>query len=683
MIIERLILKNFRQFNEIQSIDFSTRSDKNITVIHGANGSGKTSLLNAFKWCFYGETDFDTYNDNILNDASIYNSKFGDEIEIEVIVSFYHNSQKYTAKRVQQYRVITEVDAESINESVFILEVIDDSGETKRLASPQVHLKSILPKDLQPYFFFNGERIEHISGVNQTNQIQEAIKRLMGLEIVDRSKKHLKSLKSIYNKQLQNLAGDEEKLLLLAVDNVENKIDRAEILISELDSKKTNFLNKITDIDNKLKKFEKSRKAQERREDLESKVKRNDDEIKDIIARQNKYLSTSAFIKISSGLFESCTALIDKNRQKGILPYRINHQFISDRIKMGECICGHEIEPGSKYHQTLLKVQHDASIDEHQSNYTDVNAFLKSCSGLVETFDDEYTVAATRYKSLIKKNTELSIEIDEAGAEISNLDDKLINELEIERSNAGEGLNTLSGDISFTKLKITDLKKELVEKQKFLSRIQEQKSEKTQANMALDLSNRMITCLNELSSALVGQVRDDLSGRVEATFKSIIRKPLRAIIDEKYCLQVLKQGPDGNELLVSEQSTGERQVTSLCFIASIISLAKDKHNSLNKDSFLQGGLYPLVMDSPFGALDDDYREKVASKVSELAEQVVIFVSNSQWSGNVKAACEEKVGKSYKLVYHSPKIKSEHQNEYTRCSDTKFEYSTLQEIKNEQ
>ena len=29
-----------------------------VTVIHGSSGSGKTTLLNAFKWCFYGQTDF-------------------------------------------------------------------------------------------------------------------------------------------------------------------------------------------------------------------------------------------------------------------------------------------------------------------------------------------------------------------------------------------------------------------------------------------------------------------------------------------------------------------------------------------------------------------------------------------------------------------------------------------------
>ena len=70
MQIESIKISNFRQFFHETKIKFSVSSLKNVTVIHGANGSGKTSLLNAFKWCFYGYTDFETGNDNILNEAA-------------------------------------------------------------------------------------------------------------------------------------------------------------------------------------------------------------------------------------------------------------------------------------------------------------------------------------------------------------------------------------------------------------------------------------------------------------------------------------------------------------------------------------------------------------------------------------------------------------------------------------
>lgn len=43
MLLKKMNLENFRQFIGTQSIDFSTEPDRNVTIILGENGSGKTS----------------------------------------------------------------------------------------------------------------------------------------------------------------------------------------------------------------------------------------------------------------------------------------------------------------------------------------------------------------------------------------------------------------------------------------------------------------------------------------------------------------------------------------------------------------------------------------------------------------------------------------------------------------
>ncbi len=57
MEIKSIKLINFRQFKNA-SIDFSTDSQKNVTIIIGENGTGKTTLEQAFFWCLYGITKF-------------------------------------------------------------------------------------------------------------------------------------------------------------------------------------------------------------------------------------------------------------------------------------------------------------------------------------------------------------------------------------------------------------------------------------------------------------------------------------------------------------------------------------------------------------------------------------------------------------------------------------------------
>ena len=57
MLLQSIELQNFRQFIN-EKIDFSTDPERNVTLIIGENGTGKTTFAQAFFWCLYGETDF-------------------------------------------------------------------------------------------------------------------------------------------------------------------------------------------------------------------------------------------------------------------------------------------------------------------------------------------------------------------------------------------------------------------------------------------------------------------------------------------------------------------------------------------------------------------------------------------------------------------------------------------------
>ena len=57
MLLQSIELKNFRQFVN-EKIDFSVDQDRNVTLIIGENGTGKTTFAQAFFWCLYGTTEF-------------------------------------------------------------------------------------------------------------------------------------------------------------------------------------------------------------------------------------------------------------------------------------------------------------------------------------------------------------------------------------------------------------------------------------------------------------------------------------------------------------------------------------------------------------------------------------------------------------------------------------------------
>jgi DNA sulfur modification protein DndD len=676
MLIESLKIENFRQFYNEVEINFSTDSEQNVTVVHGANGSGKTSLLNAFKWCFYGETDFDTLNEKILNEAAIQAQNRDGVLSIRISVNFRHEGKYYGAMRQQRFKCVGTLSAEAIEESVFNLDVIGEDGQTIRSLTPFVELKAILPEDLQPYFFFNGERIEHIAGVNQGSQVRDAIRKLMGLELVDRAIVHLTKARKQYRSIVREEVSEEQKELHDLIQQKEEDVERLIVSIATAKDAEVSAKNELKRISSELKKFEKSRELQEKRDALDDRLKDNLEAISLTRNRQKKLIDENGFLVTSNMMFENCRALVEKNRKKGVLPYGIKEQFIDDRIDIGVCICGTEILVNTAEHKCLLEVRRTAGTDDLESAYTGVSALIRNHEEVVEKFREDYKAEAKVLAELLSQSETMRIALDEISAQLKHVDDVKISQLEKSRERAEESSDRALMEKGTATGNLEEAKVEVSKNQELLERLDNQKKVQNVAKYRMDKAQGIVEIMGSLQEALANQVRRDLSARVDETFKSIIRKPVRAIIDDNYSLQVLKMSAEGEEYVASEQSTGERQVTSLSFIASIISLAKEKHGQ--KAMFFQGGLYPLVMDSPFGALDDEYREKVASKVSELSEQVIMFVSNSQWKGKVKDACEERVGKSYKLIYHIPNLAKEKVTEYQVRSDNGFEFSTLEE-----
>ena len=54
MIISSITLNNYRLYRGLNKIDFKPEENKNIFLISGENGFGKTTFLHSLLWCLYG-----------------------------------------------------------------------------------------------------------------------------------------------------------------------------------------------------------------------------------------------------------------------------------------------------------------------------------------------------------------------------------------------------------------------------------------------------------------------------------------------------------------------------------------------------------------------------------------------------------------------------------------------------
>ena len=184
MLLKSIKLENFRQFRN-ESIDFAQgEGGKNVTIIIGENGTGKTTFAQAFFWCLYGETEFS--DKIILNKMVATEMTPGSEEKVRVTLALRHGEVDYTLIREQAYHKDYANNVKGDN-TVFDIAIKDTSGNTSYVKKSQceAEVKSILPKELSRYFFFDGERIEKmskdISTGKKATDFAEAVKGLLGL----------------------------------------------------------------------------------------------------------------------------------------------------------------------------------------------------------------------------------------------------------------------------------------------------------------------------------------------------------------------------------------------------------------------------------------------------------------------------------------------------------------------
>lgn len=664
-------IENFRQFSGLHKMDLDVKvSDKkNVIVIHGENGSGKTTLLNAFKWCFYDQTDFDSRNEKLLNERSVSAADVGVSIKMAVRVEFEHEELRHTAERISLFRKVNGNAYEAIGGSTFKLFWIDSAGAFKDSQNAETHMSQILPVKMQPYFFFNGERIEKLAHVNASDQVQSAIKNLMGLEIVERADRHLsgpvlsklrKELKEASPKDLADVI-DAENVLVDTIVKTKEEIENVERNISEF-KEELNLVNKALENNQEVSGL------QRERQELETEIELLNERRSRLLRERRDYLSANACLAFTESLVATSAGILDDKRKKGELPFKVKEQFITDLLDQEKCICDRSLDFGSKPYLAV-------SAFKNSTTSLDVeNAFIETSSTLNQMVKGRTELFA-RLKSFQLDEMNIATDIDRKQGRIDVIAKQIggreaedIAKLEAKRGDLSEkrdASNSKKGGLLST---LRMWEEQLAVKKHEREKLSLLNARGDVARKRLELAEEVKRVIGSLYVALAEQVRTKLSAKVHDTFKTIMRKTYWAEISEEYTLQIYKE-VGGIKQIVYEKSTGESQIASLSFVGSIVSLARDRANDQTSENF-KGGIFPIVMDSPFGALDDDYREKIAKYIPELAEQVIILVSGSQWRDAVETQVAPRMAREYTFYSLTPADRQERDevHEYTEIKE---------------
>ena len=184
MLLKSLLIKDFRQFKGRQQISFATDNDRNVTIIMGDNGTGKTSLAQVFTWCLYGETSFD--DKILLCKATSASMLTNTEETVRAELTLEHNGTEYTIISEQRYRKDSSGTIRASGQRSFDIAFKNPDGtrDYVKQLDTEIRMKEILPKELSKYFFFDGERIGNMSKEIKRGRSQEfagAVQSLLGL----------------------------------------------------------------------------------------------------------------------------------------------------------------------------------------------------------------------------------------------------------------------------------------------------------------------------------------------------------------------------------------------------------------------------------------------------------------------------------------------------------------------
>ena len=213
MKINKIKFQNFRIYKGVNEILFTPNSPKNISIIAGKNGFGKTTFLTSLIWVFYGrmmsEVE-DKYKKDIKN-AGGYDKFLKTLLNREIKSDFENNKTNSSIFLVEIE--LTDILIPSIPcKSVLIRRSYNLRTETEELkifidgieneltkeVGYEVFINDfILPREIAKFFFFDAEKIVSLAEAKskaELRNLSKAYSEVLGIKKYEDLKKNLETL---------------------------------------------------------------------------------------------------------------------------------------------------------------------------------------------------------------------------------------------------------------------------------------------------------------------------------------------------------------------------------------------------------------------------------------------------------------------------------------------------------
>ena len=415
MLMKKLELHNFRQYIGDQSIEFSCDPHKNVTLILGKNTSGKTTLIQAFRWVLYNDCNFTGKKDDpksVLNSDVKRMMRAGDTEEAKVTLYFTHQNMDYEVSRRYEYRSKISGDAYLSDQFPASLYYYPNGERKAVIGGFDTKRNEILPESLAEYFFFDGEKIAQS---RNPDRVKDSINTIMGLVPLQHMAAHLaEGRTNVYNTLRSSLKSDP------GIESINGKIDRVKRDIERDERNCNEAHNRYMDASNRA---ENLRVEMELIKDLANaaaELKTVDDELgksNDRIAMIEKDITKSFAHAMTEAMenyisLDILNSLAGNNYEDKGIP-GMTAAAIHYLLDNGKCICGNDLSTNESCRnelQELLTYLPPESIGAQITHLrTDLNRLASEDSKqeLFKTYDNSFNQQLEHVEMLDARYQEL------------------------------------------------------------------------------------------------------------------------------------------------------------------------------------------------------------------------------------------------------------------------------------
>lgn len=650
MQLKEITLNNFRIYKGRNTINLLPDKNKNIIIISGKNGFGKTTFLMSLVWCLYGKQMAmvdELYKTEIAQKGSYAKYIAGSMNRLAELqgdskfsVSLTFTGVKMLTGNYSEVQITRSYDTRTLNESVVVLidgqlnEIIRDLTTDKQDGAEIFIRDFILPIEIAKFFFFDAEKIVSLAEINSTEQrknLSKAYTEVLGIKKYEDLKETLESLQDDYRKK--SATPDDRKYFNQIMADIVNKsieIENLDEQIQKLTEEKDEKKSESEEIQKKLViegnsiTMEELNKLKEQESGYKEKIESLKNELRDLFDLIPFGLAGSVLNDVADQLdkeqnyneakfqqenVEQKTSQIieDIEKERSEKSFYVDikaRNFYEDQIK--NLIKKYFFSQVPKVSDDFVAL-HDFSAQQKNELDTLVNNLKHSFRENFSKISDENQRAKNELDKISRKIRSAEKDAEDEGIRdlrnTKELLDKNVNDLESEISSCHEKIGELKGDIKTLKQKQETLRKRIDDSIQYT-----QKERKTK----------------QVISELKNFIRDFKEATKQKLEQNIL-KELKTLMHKKNLIHSVKvtinqAGDDidinlydarDNKIDRSELSMGERQMYASALLKSLVCESEID--------------FPVFIDSPMQKFDTEHAQNVLKEFyPSVSNQVVLF-----------------------------------------------------------